>query len=657
MKRRTIITVSLLGTALTVGLILYLCDQLDNSHVSVTSTGPLDVRLWGIRPDAGDTIYDPNGKKIMETLGLARRDTTVWRDNLHRRDFIFEISDTNLPITFRPLRYSANGEEDRYGSFAIGVLHFQHQGRNFGWFQTTVPRTMRKSSLFGAWKRNIAIDRIDLNLRYYCGPLNKPICVFKGPFKAGRKMIDETGLYEISFVPHPDTSLTELVVRFRAKQQIDAAADALFYDVQGKRHYTGKGWQAGKWKPGKATRKELWYSIPGMSPGIPLKNIAMITIGEEPFGVTVKNLRLSSPGSENRTYAEHLDKIAQILDPRREATRWDRIGNPNKALEVVDLLRGEQICWLCRHLCFRPRSKPGLDLADLTAEQSERLKSAALRWAKAIDPEIRACAVGLGLHCKWPEFVDLAFDLLEHPGRNRFRTSSPASDAVRALYRYREKLSERDVERIAEFPWRRPDRGHNSRLQDCLEHPKSPARVKVFWDLAGCEQPWIWSDAIRQLSSWRELGDKCDSLPEKLKLRVFLTIGPSGFSDPDQIAPKASALLPTLLSSQLLSHYGGTFSTLIRNIPESIDRRKMTAVMIESLRHAEYGRQGWSIWGAIDRIVKYLNLWHGLDVGGLGSDIRKKTPDLDKMDLEAVATEAIEWYDTMYKGADPNTAR
>ena len=57
----------------------------------------------------------------------------------------------------------------------------------------------------------------------------------------------------------------------------------------------------------------------------------------------------------------------------------------------------------------------------------------------------------------------------------------------------------------------------------------------------------------------------------------------------------------------------------------------------------------------ISRIVKYLNLWYGLDIGGLGSDVRKQTPDLDKMDLEAVAAEAIEWYDTIYNSADPNT--
>ena len=82
----------------------------------------------------------------------------------------------------------------------------------------------------------------------------------------------------------------------------------------------------------------------------------------------------------------------------------------------------------------------------------------------------------------------------------------------------------------------------------------------------------------------------------------------------------------------------------------------MTAVMIESLRHVEY-RRDWSIWWPISTIVRYLNLWHGLDIGGLGSNIRKKPPDLDKMALEAIAAEAIEWYDTVYKATDPNVER
>lgn len=662
MTRRRIITAALAAAILTVCLILFLCARLGNRPVTVTSTGPLDIRLWGIRPDAGDAIYDPNGTKIAETLGNARRDRAVWENNAQRRDFIFEIPDTNEPITFRPLQCLADGAEGRWGNFVKSVLYFEHNGRNLGWFQAYIPRTVRKTLLFGLWKRDVAVNSIDLRFQYYCGPPRKPICLFKGPFEAEQKMTDETGLYEISFVPHPDPSQKELVLRCCAKQGIDEAAHALFYDIQGKRHYTMKGWQRGKWKPGKATREELWYTIPGMRPGvppeIPPKNIAMITIGEEPFETTVENLRLLSLNSEQRAHAEHLDSIAEKLDPGREATCYARYNfrDLNRLLEVIDLLRGEQIYRISRSLCFRQMGMVHVDPGVLNAEQLRKLKQTALRWSNAMDPEIRLEAVRLGLQCGWPEFYDVAFDLLEYQDRNYFRGADPARDAAELLYGQRENLSEQHVKRIAEFLSRRSHPGKFNRLLNCLEHPKSPARITALWDFADCDQPWIWINAIRRLSMWREYAGKHDSLPEKIKVRVYLVTGPYGFSDPDRIGTEVAAVLPALLSGHSLTDHASVYGSLLGHVPENIDREAMTSILIESLRQMEY-HPSWSLWGAISRIVKCINLWHGLDIGGLGCDVRKQTPDLDKMDLEAVAAEAVEWYDTFHSSADPNAAQ
>jgi len=659
MKQRTLITIVLFGVALAVCLVVYVRIQVSNSRFSVSSTGPLDIRLWGIRPDAGDTIYGPNGKKITDTLGIARNETTVWRDNLYCRDFIFEIPETNEHIAFLPLRYSANREEDRQGSFLKGSLYFEHDSRNFGWFQTVIPRTKRQSFLFGIWKKEVPVDRIDLHLRYYYGPPNKPICVFKGPFafEVDRKMhkvtrvTDETGLYELSFdlVLPPSASPSELVMLFRTKRRIDPVADILFYDAEDKCLYFRRGW------PYKIPAGEgIGYSIPR---GL-LKNTAKITIGEQPFTMTVRNLKLDSPNSARRTYAGHLDKIAERLDPKRDPTRYTRhnFRNLNELLKVIDVLRGEEIYRISRNLCFQQMGMLYIDPNTLNAEQSRILKQTVLHWADAMDPEIRVQAVRLGLHCEWPEFSDIAFDLLEYPDRNYFGDADPVRDIAEVLYSRREKLSEQDIDRIAAILPRLTNLGAILCLQDCLGHPKSPARLTALWDLANSDRPWLWTDAIRQLSMWRELEGKYDSLSEKLKPRVFLVVSPNRFSDPGRIAPKVSELQLSLLSSQLLTHHGGTFSTLIGTIPDSTDKRAMTEIMIESLRYMEY-RRDWSIWKAISRIVRYLNLWHGVDIGGLGSDVRKEIPELDKMDLEAVAVEAIEWYDTKYKGADPNAER
>jgi hypothetical protein len=659
MKRRTLITIVLLGVALAVCLVLYVRIQVGNTRFSINYTGPLDIRLWGIRPDAGDTIYDPNGNKVLDTLGIARNETTVWRDNLYRRDFIFEILDTNEPIAFLPLRYSANREEDRRGSFLKGSLYFERHGRNFGWFQTVIPRTKRQSFLFGIWKKEVPVDRIDLHLRYYYGPPNKPICVFKGPFEfeVDRKLhrvtsvTDETGLYELSFdlVPSTSASPSELVMLLSTKRQIDPVADILFYDAGDKCLYVRRGC------PHKIPAGEgIGYSIPRSV----LKNTAKITVGEQPFETTVRNLKLDSPNSERRTYAERFDKMVEILKSGRAPTRYVRhnFRDISELLKVIEVLRGEQICQVSRNLCFRRMGMLYIDPDTLDAEQSQKLKQVVLRWADAMDPEIRVNAIRLGLHCEWPEFFDMAFDLLEYPNRNYFDEAVPVRDIAEVLYSHREKLSERDINRIAMILPRLTNPNAIRRLLYCVGRPKSPARLTALWDMANSDRPWLWTDAIWLLLMWRELEGKYDSLSEKLKPRVFLVAGPNRFSNPAQIAPKVSELQLSLLSSQLLTHHGGTFSTLIARIPESTDKRAMTEVMIESLRYMEY-RRDWSVWKAISRIARYLNLWHGMDIGGLGSDVRKEIPALDKMDLEAVAVEAIEWYDKKSRSADPNAER
>jgi len=320
----------------------------------------------------------------------------------------------------------------------------------------------------------------------------------------------------------------------------------------------------------------------------------------------------------------------------------------------MDVIRGDKIPRVCTNLYRVSDGKPCLEPSTLSAEQSRRLKQTVLRWAGAMDPQIRASAAKLGLHCGWPEFVDVAIDLLKRPGPDHPRAVGPAGDASSALYSFREQLSERDVERIAEILPRQTDASVFRGLHKCLEQPKSPARVAALWELTASDQPWLWCSAITQLSSWRQFDGKHDSLPEQVNVCVFLTVGPSGFSDPNQIAPRASELLLTLLSSELLTHYSSTYASLLQNVPENIDRRAMTDIMIESLRNMDYGPQGWSFCVATRRIVTYLNLWYDVDIGGLSSDVKKRDARLYRKYMDTVASEAVRWYDTVYTGADPN---
>ncbi len=122
MKKRTRIKVVVLIAAV-IGVLVWLVvrwNAASRTGIVVTTTGPLDIRLWGIRPNAGDAIYDPNGKEIRRTLGSARWGNPYWADSDQRFDFIFELGDSNEPPlmgTFPRLEVSGTGGKRHRHSF------------------------------------------------------------------------------------------------------------------------------------------------------------------------------------------------------------------------------------------------------------------------------------------------------------------------------------------------------------------------------------------------------------------------------------------------------------------------------------------------------------------------------------------------------------
>jgi len=650
MKRRKVITIALPAAALIVGLILYMCAWLDNRPVTVTSTGPLDIRLWGIRSDSGDAIYDPNGNKIMDTFGLAGGITTAWEDSLYRRDFIFELPDTDESVLLYGLRLMVDGREIGHvrGS-KLRSFSFYHKGRTLWWLQMNIPRTVDKSFLFGAWSKQVPVDRIDMNLQYYCGPPYDPTRTFKGPFGVDRKVVDETGLYEISFSLSSDKHRSKLTMMLSPGRRIDSSANALFYNAGGKYKRA-----AGRWSRTDPNNPVIMFQVSDLR----LRDVELISIGEKPFEIKVRNLSLTSSYSEYRTYAEHLDKLAERLNPGSDPTRykWPNYSifeDLEGALKVIDVIRGGRIKKVCERYC-NPR-----DIATLDAEQLQKLRRTVFRWAGAMDPEIFVPAIESGLRCGWPEFVDVALDILENPHRRRSRTVNPTGDVVAALssFSYKVQLSDRQAQRIVEIIPQYTDDRIIANLFQFLDRPKSPVQFTALWNLADLDPPWLWVRAVDELYYWGQLEDKFNELSLKMKVRFFLVGGPRRFVDTDQIESKASQLLPTLLNGDLLTHHSGTFSRLVHRLPESVDRRAMTVAIIESFRNMEYRQQGWSIWSAICKSVQHLNLWHDMDIGCLGSDYGKKVWNLDTLDLEAIAAEAVIWYDTEYKGADLNVVQ
>ncbi|MBN2271298.1 MAG: hypothetical protein JXN61_11830, partial [Sedimentisphaerales bacterium] len=228
-------------------------------------------------------------------------------------------------------------------------------------------------------------------------------------------------------------------------------------------------------------------------------------------------------------------------------------------------------------------------------------------------------------------------------------------DAADALAKYSDKLSDEEIGRVKEILLSRDDYMILYGLRTCLGRTKSRAKVDALWELAMDERLWLWWYAIEKLAKWEEFEGKYDSLPDKLKVRLFAVMGSDGFSNTEQIAPQANVLLAESLTPKLVELDSPAVFKIIEKIAANPDRRFATAALIDSLRRFEglYLSPAYPV----GKTVKYINLWYGLDIGGLGNDVNRQVLESHKYDWPAITAEAIEWYDTEYKAADANSVR
>ncbi len=494
------------------------------------------------------------------------------------------------------------------------------------------------------------VDTIDITLLYYHGPRRAAIATFKGPFKRGGKFTDETGRYKISFSQNPKTGSGGYPsFEFNTKQWRDTNISALLYDAAGKRR-VAKSNGASPGVGGMSIKYGMFDPT--------LKGIAMITIGEKPFEATFKNVRLDLHASKLRSGAAYLDKMAAKLDLNltvRELARY-RLKDVNETLDVMNIIRGKHIFSACNDILngYGGKYKNRPDLTALDGEQAQGLRQTILGWTEAMDPLIRGHAVRVGLRCKWPEFLEPAFELVEEPADYDYYYMWDAQHkAAAALLSYRDHLSERDIDRIRQILLHQEHRDMFSTLRRCLEGPKSESRIRALWELAADDRSWLWWGAVEKLAQWKEFEGKYDSLPEKLKLRLFIIKGAYGFSDAEQIAPKASDLLDGLLTLQLLALDVATFNRVLDKIIRNPDRKFATAALINYLGRIEGPDSSATF--SITIIVRHLNLWHGLDIGGLGTDVTQISRDTHNHNWPAITAEAIKWYEGTQDASDANS--
>jgi len=603
-----------------------------------TSGDSLDIRLVGVRPDCGDDLYDAFGYKIK---GLKAPPSVsmnpLWRPGFQRRDFLFELPDSKELILFLPdLEVSISGDNIQLSSFQQD-LPIVDVGKIKHFISCEFPRTfIKKLFHIPFWKTfyiNAPINRVDVTLRYYYGKAHKPLLRFAGPFRTGIAVKPDDGS-AYTLTPAFRSRWTFNTAQFRLSTKRPFSWDemtGLAYDTTGKRHLVVPG--SGR---SGSRRADLDFRVQD----VPLDQIAAITFGEPPLEKTFHNIKVSYSDLPAAGHAGYLDKMAERLgrpDLTPDKMTNYYFANALEAIQVIDLVRGFH---MVRSLEVILNAKPRLEFNRLKPEERQRLRSTLYLWANTANARTRVNCVKLGLRSQWPEFVAPTLALLDQPN------GPVRAEAAYLLGRRVKHLSGEVVGRIKNGLLAKDDPKVHRILMRYLIRRNTPTATVALREFADAEddRPWLWMEAISRLYSNRRVADTKE-LSEKHRHRLLL-IHPGNHDSAARVAKEKA--LAALLTPKFQAMDNDKWVFLLQRMTREVDRKIVTRSMIDFLRGVtDYRKAGF----AIDRVVRQINLWHGVNIAELGVDVERFTPGLGWLDFQRIATDAIQWYET---GVDPS---
>jgi hypothetical protein len=627
------------------------------SKPSVVNKGPLDIRLVGVCPDGSEQLYDANGRKLKATMGALGPFNTNWKNEEQYRDFLFEIPDVNSQVVFLPV-----------SRIWIAGINRGLGGGYGGYFgPTDNPPTLIRSITFDrSYKRQVLyffqaqneIHRIDLTLRYFYGPRRQATCTFTGPFILGQTtQADSNSPYSLTPVQSigfPRYSGTDLLLA--TSQPFDSDTIVVAYDLQGRRYLLDIRMGGGGSRGANITFRDI---------RLPLNEIAVIIIGEKPYEITFKNITVDYPDLPHRTYPEFLDQMSErlgLVDTSPEELSQYKFKNPAEAIEVIDIVRG---FWHVRQVYEAIRySKPKINITELDKATQDKIHRAATEWAK--NRYLAKYGISLGLMGRWPEFFDMAIERLGgeilygngYPFYEQTWRQDNAEIANTMVNYEMDQLTVEQVQKIKEIILKTDSESVLRYLFLYLAHMKSQATTDALWELAQNEKSWIWWRATEAWYS-RTLRTRCvyDDLSEKMKLRLILI--EDKIRD-ENLDDKALKLLPEIFTPELGRMSSYAWSKIREKILLEFDKKVATGIFVNYLRQLQSDMtasqciidntfKGNPKWMAAC-IIRNLNVWHGTNIGNLGTD---ETADTDiytlirtQIEFQALITEALEWYDS-----------
>jgi hypothetical protein len=620
---------------------------------SVVNNGPLDIRLVGVCPDGGQQLYDASGRKLKATMGALGAFHTYWKDEDQCRDFLFEIPDVNGQLVFLPFPRIRVAGTNR--GLSSGLSHYFDPTNNPATliYSTTFDRTYRKKFFF--FRFTETIQYIDLTLRYLYGSRRQATCTFTGPFTMNQTVrADGAKPYYLTFQEGITLDGSGIILRLETNEYFGDDIPAIVYDISDRRYVLNSHSGGGSGKTGQQYRGIV------ISP----EKIAAVTFGEKPHEITFKNVAVDYPDLPNRTHPEFLDEMAKRLgltDASSEYLAQYKFKNPQEALELIDIVRGDYI----RHVFEAIRyGKTKIDITKLDKATQEKIRRATTKWAKT--GHLARYGISLGLMGRWPEFFDIAIERLgrKTPYTNGYwyyeRTwRQDNAEIANTMVNYRlDQLTAEQVQRIQELILKTDSESVLTFLFMYLNRTQSQTATDALWELAQNDKPWIWWKAT-EAWYWRtsRRPQVYNDLSEEMKLRLILAKDEIRDENREE---KALKLLPEMFTPELGKMASDVWNKVRERITRQFDRKAATDIFVNYLRQLQSEMtvrqwtsnnsfEGNSRWMTV-HIIRTLNVWYGINIGNLGTDETEGT-DIHtlirtQIEFQSLISEALQWYDS-----------
>ena len=581
------------------------------------------ITLRGIVPNGGDDFLTPDGTLIAKTLGVGPWD--VWGDEKQAAAIVFDVENADEVCwdVFPRLHNSETGRG--LGASSFGMRAWP-EGKNQFAMTMVIDRTETQSGLL--FDKQIPIERVDITLKYYLRKPGESYAVFRGPF--GPKDTRKAKGLTLTLEPIPRSD----GCRFRLEGQnlpVDAGSLERIWiiDHNGRRrsvHIGGSRSESGG-------TVSCWCN--GDAENLSPDEIAAIIVGEKPHTKTFRNVPVRHPREPVRSYPAYLDKLAAALgtpDIDREkltANGGFEFKSHAEIMDAADVLRGPHIA-AAQQFFFSPEK-----IENVTNEQRQKLRVAVQNWVDHGLPE----GLILGLQMKWPEFVDPAIEKLRESFQERWK--------VAYFLGHFAGLSPEQLDRIATLLLEDDDpRGMPSLLRGFRDrlNRKAPGAHEAMLRLANSEKVWLWWDVIRWLTKTR--GRRAD-LPAELTVKYVAVAGDEYKGDP-ALRLKAGRLLAAALDAKLVAMSTSVGSEAVRHVVELLPRDEAQDALLDAVEKIRDGRSDYTYDGyspdydcLLAKIAQYLNRWHGLNFGGIGTDEKALDTLYRKQNWNQVADEIL----------------